>query len=90
MSDTEKKQPTFADLKNFVNGLSDEQLKEPVILWREEEGVTNIEGMVLEKDHYTTEGETHCFPEDEATEEQKNEGLELEYKKGTPILWEDF
>jgi hypothetical protein len=78
----------FKQLKDFCNSLDEKHLKNKVILWREEEVVKDIEAMQIEEDHYIGEDEEGCYPESEAKEPL--EDLKKVYKKGDPILWEEF
>ncbi|MHB8871877.1 MAG: hypothetical protein ACYC5G_05485 [Candidatus Doudnabacteria bacterium] len=81
------------DLKTFCNSLSEEQLVENVVLWREEDAISKIGAEILREDYYldTEEPTEGCFTLSEcgySLEEAPN--LKLVYEKGTPILWEDF
>jgi len=81
----------WKDLKKFANELPTEELEKDVICWREDEVVSPIMPMVLEEDHYThTEAdENGCAPMSDFNEEDKD-FLKIAYKKGHPILWEEF
>ena len=43
---------TWKELKEFANSLPEKELDKKVILWREDEAITNIEANQLEEDHY--------------------------------------
>lgn len=85
-------------LKDFCNGLTEEQLKEKVIMWREDECVSRIEAMTLSEDHYINKenNEYGCFEESEMNsqinqnQELSREDFKKVYDKGFPVLWEDF
>lgn len=89
----------WKQLKDFCNGLTEEQLQEKVIMWREHESVNNIEVMTLEEDHfiyldiYESDG---CITESDMNSQiNKNQNISREdfkkvYDKGFPLLWEDF
>jgi hypothetical protein len=81
---------TWKELKEFCNNLTDKQLEKKVILWREDESISDMDPMQLESDHYIDreEGEEYCYPESEA--EKPIEKLEKVYEKGDPILHENF
>ena len=83
----------WKELKEFVNSLNNEQLEAKVILWREDEAITEIETNILEEDQYIIPGEEGCYSladggYTEADIEEK--GLVMVYEKGHPILMEDF
>ncbi len=91
----------WKELKEFCSKLSEEQLSKKVILWREDEAITNIDAIQLDEDHYIESEypEEGCFSMSDA--EYKLKGNELEYPngmagfqkvydKGHPILSEDF
>ena len=87
-------------LKEFCNNLPETELEKEVILWREDEAVSQIKAMCLKEDHYVDPelSENGCFPETDAKsfigyEESYPNGLsdlKKVYDKGHPILWEDF
>jgi len=81
---------TWKELKDFANSLTDEQLVNNVILWREDDVVNKIDAMKLEEDHYVDweNTENGCFTASEAQVPLKD--LHLAYKAGHPILNEDF
>ena len=89
----------FKEMKDFCNGLTDEQLNEKVRIMREEEVISSIhppevlkEDLVIDPE----ESQEGCFALSEMGEDYiqaiKESGAELKvaYKKGTPMLWEDF
>lgn len=92
----------WKEMKDFCSKLTEEQLDQKVILWREDEAITKIECSQLEHDHYieTESGSPDgCFEESEALYMIKNHpedypnGLDhftKVYDKGFPILKEDF
>ncbi len=71
--------------------LSEDKLNESVILWREEEAVTNIEADRLEDDYYIDKErhEDGCFTLSDVIFDEEGR-LEKVYDKGYPILWENF
>jgi len=75
-------------LKEFCNSLNDEQLQKKVIVWREDEAISNINAELLLEDQYIGDGEDECYPESDAREPIEN--LKKVYSKGDPILWEAF
>lgn len=85
-------------LKDFCNGLTEEQLQEKVIMWREDECVNRIEAMTLSEDHYINkeDNEHGCFDESEMNsqinqnQELSREDFKKVYDKGFPVLWENF
>lgn len=87
-------------LKDFCNSLDEEQLKHNVILWREDEAITDIDAITLEEDHYINpEASEGCFPESEANyliktdPESYPDGIDFftkVYDKGHPVLHENF
>lgn len=88
-------------LKDFCNNLPESELEKKVILWREDEAITNIETEQLDEDHYVyvDDSENGCFPELEM-QSQINmcptdfpngvEHFTKVYDKGHPILHEIF
>lgn len=82
---------TFQKLKDFCNGLTDEQLSEPVRWWGDERGGKVVSAQVLDEDFYRTD--EYVTPEsemdwDEYDEEDKAD-ITVAMKKGTPILYVD-
>lgn len=75
-------------LKEFCNSLDEKQLQKKVILWREDESISEIEPIVINEDHYIGEDEEACYPESDAQE--PIEDLKKVYDKGDPILAELF
>ena len=86
----------FKELKEFCNGLTDEQLNETVRIMREEEVISSIHPPEILKEDLVYDPEERmegCFALSELGEDfiKENEGhLKVAYKKGTPMLWEDF
>lgn len=89
------------DLKTFCNQLNETQLTENVILWREDEAITDIDAQQLEEDQYIDKEEMleGCFPKSEVDDFIKNQpedypnGLDhfkKVYDKGFPVLQENF
>lgn len=88
-------------LKDFCNSLPESELEKNVIMWREDEAVTNITAEQLEEDYYLSneDKESGCFPQKEAESQIKQnpeehpDGLEhftKVYDKGHPVLMEIF
>lgn len=91
----------WRELKDFCNSLPESELEEKVILWREEEAITDISASQLEEDNYVDNEreEDGCFGKSEAESQIKMSpedfpnGLEhftKVYDKGNPILHENF
>ena len=82
---------TWEEMKEFCNSLDEKQLKQKVILWREDEATTKIETEILSEDYYVDPEciENGCFPLCDVNQDDFEE-LEKVYDKGTPILWEKF
>ena len=88
----------WKELKGFCNGLTEEQLEQKVIMWREDEAVQEIKAMTLEQDHYINKEDydNGCFEESEMRSQIENdedlteEDFKKVYDKGFPLLWEDF
>jgi len=91
----------WKELKDFCNNLSETELEKNVILWREDEAITDISAEQLEEDNYVLidSEDEGCFPEKEALSQIKNDleeypnGLDhfkKVYSKGHPILQENF
>ncbi len=90
---------TWNELKDFCNSLPESFLEKNVIMWREEECISDISARQLEQDHYIESGvDEGCYPEHEAIEkvnaspEEYPNGLsDLRkcYDKGHPILEEN-
>lgn len=88
-------------LKDFCNSLPESELEKKVILWREEEAITDISASQLDSDMYIEiyNNEDGCFEMFEVEEMIKNypedypEGMDhfkKVYDKGHPILSENF
>lgn len=90
----------WAQLKEFCNGLTEEQLKEKVILWREEECLNRIYTFELHEDYYIEiDGDDLCMTETEMQYEidrspeyypKGRKHFKKVYSKGRPMLGEDF
>lgn len=88
----------WKQLKDFCNGLTEEQLQEKVIMWREHEEVNNIEVDTLQEDQYVNinRDQDGCMAESDMNWEiNQNQNLSREdfkkvYDKGFPLLWENF
>lgn len=78
----------WKEMKDFCDSLSEEQLKENVSLWREDEAINNIVAEELDEDMYVADGDEGCYPLSEATE--PIEELRKVHSKGKPILYEIF
>lgn len=92
---------TWKELKDFCNNLPESQLEKKVILWREDEAITDIEAIELDEDYYIDEDnwDNGCVPESECQgifdlnpEDYPNGLADLTktYEKGTAILQENF
>ncbi len=76
---------TWADIKEFANKLDEQQLKEPVRWWGEEEGGVMINAVLLEEDYVQTD-----YSMEPASVQEYEEGedpYEVALVKGTPILY---
>jgi hypothetical protein len=91
----------WKQLKDFCNSLPESELEKNVILWREDEAITNIEAEQLSEEQYleTENSEDGCFPKSEAESmifanpNDYPDGLDhfqKVYDKGHPILTEIF
>jgi hypothetical protein len=78
----------WKELKEFCNLLDKKQLNRNVILWREDEAITDIDVELLSEDYYKGDDDEGCYPESEASE--PIESLRKVYSKGDAILWENF
>ena len=91
---------TWRELKDFANSLPKSELEAKVILWREDEAITEIEAEQLDENHYTSDKHDEgCITESEALSDLKNNPEDYPngfsdftkvYDKGTPILHEQF
>lgn len=84
---SEEKKFTWSDLKNFVNTLPEDELKNPVLWWGEERGGEINNAMQLDEDYVVTD--YGCEPLSVQEPLEDGEELEVAYKKGTPILGTD-
>ena len=91
----------WKELKDFANSLPESELEKIVILWREDESISDISAEQLDEDMYVDkeEPENGCFSLSEAqsfikiTPEDYADGMNhfrKVYDKGTPILQENF
>ena len=88
----------WKELKGFCNGLTEEQLEQKVIMWREDEVINKIEPITLEEDQYINieYPETGCMDESEMmSQSESNEELTKKhfskvYDNVFPLLREDF
>jgi len=90
----------WKELKDFCNNLPDSELYKKVMLWREEDAITDVSAFQLEEDQYISEySEDGCFSESVANEFIKNDpedypngilDFEKVYDKGHPVLHENF
>lgn len=91
----------WKQLKDFCNSLSESELEKNVMLWREDEAITDINAEQLEEDYVVLieEQEDGCFGVStaeslikEAPSEypEKMEHFKKVYDKGFPILHEVF
>ncbi|SEM65951.1 hypothetical protein SAMN05192574_101370 [Mucilaginibacter gossypiicola] len=77
---------TFLTLKHFCNGLTEEQLKSPVLVQQEDSGIRITDAYQLEEDYFQND-EGIC-PVSEFSEEDEGSPLSEHkiIKKGTPYL----
>jgi len=90
----------WKELKDFCNALSELELQKKVILWREEEAISDIYAEQLPENHYTSEHHDEgCIPESEALSAIDNDPEDFPngmddftkvYDKGDPLLHENF
>ena len=85
----------WKEMKHFCNNLTDEQLNEKFMVMREEEVLTSFyPPAILEEDlSLDPEASEGCFPFSEVKGSYTKEEfaqLKVAYKKGTPMIWEDF
>ena len=90
----------WKQLKEFCNKLPENQLENNVILWRENECVNTINAEELSEDHYIDleDSDNGCFSFTDAKSFIKDKDaypngfndLKIVYKKGHPVLWEEF
>ena len=80
------------ELKDFCNKLSETELKEKVILWREDEAITDIIAEQLQEDHYIKREnpEDGCFPVSECKDLEPETKIKRVHVKGYPVLHEVF
>lgn len=82
----------WKELKDFCNSLPESELEKNVMLWREEEAITDITAEQLDEDHYINveNSDNGCFPVSEAKNLDKDTKIKRVYEKGNPILHEVF
>lgn len=92
----------WKELKDFCNGLTEEQLEKKVILLREEEVISEMEAQQLVEDYYIDEtgvASDGCFEESTAKDLiEKNpddypngmDHFNKVYDKGFPLIQENF
>jgi len=80
----ERKILTWNDIKELSNSLTEEQLRQPVKYWTEEEGGTIGDANVLDED-YVSDGEAYA-PKSEMPPECVDED-EPVFPEGTVMLW---
>lgn len=81
---------TWADLKEFVNELPEEQLSKEVVWWGDERGGKIINAECLNEDYGNPSGmgqEPRSVYEGEP--DYVADEWEMDYEKGTPILLAD-
>lgn len=88
---------SWRDMKEFCAKLNEEQLDAKVFVWREEETVTQLSAETLSENQYIYKDEPSdgCFPESERDWQIEHadchaDDFEQVYKKGHPLLWENF
>lgn len=79
-------------LKDFCNSLPESELEKNVMLWRESEAITDITAEQLSEDHYIQRDnpEDGCFPGSECKHLDPDTKIKRVYKKGHPVLHENF
>ena len=83
----------WKELKEFANSIPEEDLAKNVILWREDEAITDIGVMALEEDHYIEEGDDGCYPLSDVNltvDEAIEQGMKKVYSVGHPVMFENF
>jgi hypothetical protein len=90
---------TWNEIKVFCNSLNEEQLKEKVLLWREDECIA-VSAHELEEDQYLDEDtDEGCVPESTMHQLIKDdpdaypdgvEHFKKVYSKGRPMMIENF
>ena len=88
----------WKELKEFCNSLPEEKLENKVILWREEEAISDIYAEQLKEDHFNYDDCEGCVSESDAKSMLEDEDafpngmddFEKVYDKGDPILCEEF
>lgn len=82
--ETDEKVLTWQNIKDLANALNDEQLKNPVRWWAEDEGGKIDDANMLPED-YVSDGESYS-PRSEIDETLIDEN-EPVLPEGTPMLW---
>ena len=82
----------WSQLKDFCNSLPMSELENNVILWREDEAITDIGAEQLQEDYYIKkdEPEDGCFSCSDCDNFEPDIKIERIYQKGHPILHENF
>jgi len=82
----------WKQLKDFCNNLPESELEKNVILWQEENVITDIDARQLEQDYYIEREnpENGCFGVTERKELEPDTKIKRVYKEGHPILQENF
>ena len=91
----------WKELKDFCNSLPESELEKKVILWREEDAITDISAEQMDEDNYVNDEDTEagCMPKSvcegliKDSPEDYPGGLEhfsKVYDKGHPVLHEIF
>lgn len=85
---------TWADLLAFAQQLTEEDLKEKVIVWRESESIEVSFAEQLDEDFYNNPDDDYCVRESEYKEFYNEDPKECEatmaYRKGFPVMVENF
>lgn len=82
----------WKELKDFCNSLPESELEKNVMLWREDEAITDISAEALEEDYYIRREspEDGCFPASECKGLEPKTKIKRVYQKGHPVLHENF
>ena len=82
----------WLELKKFCESLTKEQLENNVVIWREEECISDIGPVVLEEDYYLDEEEGGglCIPESEFEWDINVPNVKKVYNEGFPLLMAEY
>lgn len=83
----------WKELKDFCNKLPDDKLKNKVVLWREEDCISDICAVRLPEDMYIGEDDEGCYSLGDAglsEEDARTQNLQIAYNEGDPVLEENF